>query len=474
MSLSMRIPAKMMEELQSHLFPGDGDEHGAVIAASVLTTERGTRLLAHRLFIAEDGVDYVEGQRGYRMLTAGFVMDSVMQCADLGMAYLAVHCHGGSDRVAFSSDDMASHERGYQALLDIVDGPPVGGLVFARNAVAGDIWLPNGQRHVLEELTVAGRPVDVLRPEPRPKPARADERYDRQARLFGDRGQEILKRQKVGVIGVGGAGSLIVEYLSRLGVGQLLVVDPQRLEPSNMSRVVGSRRRDLRPWLTGKWVPPSVRRYFQERRSRKIDIAERVAREAQSGIEFQGYPNNITASAVADDLRDCDYLFLAADSMQARLVFNALVHQYLIPGIQMGVKVQVNQRSGDIVDLFTVVRPVQPGMGCLWCNGLIIASRLQEEATSDEQRKRQRYVEDDDVLAPSVISLNAMAASRAVNDYLMSTVGLLEKQELFWTREDPSNGEVIREYPRQDADCRECTEAGRLGKGPTRGLPVSK
>lgn len=36
----------------------------------------------------------------------------------------------------------------------------------------------------------------------------------------------------------------------------------------------------------------------------------------------------------------CDYLFLAADSMRARLVFNALVHQYLIPGVQLGSKIR--------------------------------------------------------------------------------------------------------------------------------------
>ena len=36
---------------------------------------------------------------------------------------------------------------------------------------------------------------------------------------------------------------------------------------------------------------------------------------------------------------DCDYLFLAADTMRARLLFNAIVHQYLVPGVQVGAKV---------------------------------------------------------------------------------------------------------------------------------------
>lgn len=471
-NFTLRIAPEMMDQLMGHLFPGDRDEHGAVIAASVVESPTGTRLLAHKLFLAEDGVDYVPGQRGYRMLTADFVMDSVIACADLKMAYLAIHCHGGDDRVGFSTDDLSSHERGYQALLDIVDGPPVGGLVFARNAVAGDIWLPGGARRELAELIVPGRPLRRLYDQPPAAPASADERYDRQARLFGDRGQAILREQRVGVIGAGGAGSLIVEYLSRLGVGELVVADPDLIESTNLSRVVGSRVSDLGEprW---PWLPGFLRSLFMTGPKAKVAIAERLAREAQPGIVFEGVQGDVTDAAVAERFINCDYLFLAADSAQARLVYNALVHQYLIPGVQVGAKAQVEQSSGEVVDLFTVVRPSTPGRGCLWCNGLISPAKLQGEATEAGQRRRQRYVDDDEIAAPSVITLNSMAAARATNDYLMSMLGLLEPGDLTWTREDPRTGEVITEYPRQGTACRECGPEGRFAKGGTAGLPVS-
>ena len=41
-----------------------------MIAAGVAMTGSRCRLLARNLFLAEDGVDYVPGQRGYRMLAA--------------------------------------------------------------------------------------------------------------------------------------------------------------------------------------------------------------------------------------------------------------------------------------------------------------------------------------------------------------------------------------------------------------------
>jgi molybdopterin/thiamine biosynthesis adenylyltransferase len=471
MAVSLRVPEHLMKQLNGHLFPGDDDEHGAVIAASVVDTSRGIRLLAHKLFLAEDGADYVPGRFGYRALTSIFVMNCALECAELGMSYLAVHCHGGNDRVEFSTTDMQSHDRGYQAILDILDGPPAGALVFAKQAVAGDIWFPDGRRAELASLTIPGRPLRVLRAAPLSRPAGVDGRYDRQARLFGDRGQQVLAQLKVGVIGAGGAGSLIIEQLARLGVGELVVIDPDRIEASNLSRVVGSRRRDTRPVLTHRALGNLAQRLAQFRTS-KVKIARRVAVEANPGIQIVGHLADIVDSDVAEQLVDCDYIFLAADSMQARFVFNALAHQYLVPGCQMGAKAQVNSDTGTIVDLFCICRPVTPGSGCLWCNGLISPAKLQEEATSPDQLRRQRYVPDDGVHAPSVITLNAVAASMATNDFLMSVMGLLSDRTLTWTRHDPRSGEYFDEIPRRDATCSECSDHGRLGRGPTRRLPT--
>jgi molybdopterin/thiamine biosynthesis adenylyltransferase len=471
MSVSLRMPEHLMAELRQHLFPGDGDEHGAVVAASVLRTGRGVRLLVHRLFLAEDGVDYVPGNHGYRALTSTFVMDCALECAELGMAYLAVHCHGGSTSVHFSGTDMDSHERGYPAIMDLVNGPPVGGLVFARNAVAGDIWFPDGSRAELDFAVVPGRPVERLTPVPDRSPQGIGETYDRQARLFGDRGQHLLSDLKVGVVGAGGAGSLVVEQLARLGVGELIVIDPDRIEASNLPRVVGSRRGDVRPLLTHPRLGRLGHR-LQSLRTPKVKIAERVARQANRTMRFTGCRANVVEAQTAGMLVDCDYIFLAADSMQARLVFNALVHQYLIPGVQMGVKAQVHAESGQLVDLFCISRPVVPGAGCLWCNELISPAKLQEEATSPEQRRRQRYVDDEDVPAPSVITLNGIATSLATTDFLMSVTGLLSSHELIWTSHDPRTGEFWEYVPRRDSDCSECSAIGRLGRGVTGRLPV--
>lgn len=469
------LPTGLMDRLHDHLFPGDGDEHGAVLAAGVAETASGVRLLARQLFPAVDGVDYIPGQRGYRMLTGEFVRDCVLECAEDNLAYLAVHCHGGSDRVGFSSTDLASHERGYPALLDILDGRPAGALVFARNAVAGDIWLPDRSRVELASARVAGRPIRTLHPEPQPPPD-VDLAYDRQARIFGDRGQALLAAQKVGVIGAGGAGSLLVEYLARLGVGKLVVIDPERIELTNLPRVVGSSRWDAHAWLTRTGRPSLIRQLGQRHATHKVRIAQRLARRARPETAVEPIVGNVADQSVAARLLDCDYLFLAADSMQARLVFNSIVHQYLIPGVQVGAKVQVDKATGEIVDVFSVCRPVTPDLGCLWCNELINPVKLAEEAESDEVRRGQLYVEEATIAAPSVITLNAVAASRAVDDYLFSVTGLLEKNANTWVRFLPRAGDVEFIDPRSDPECSECstTRASRLARGDAARLPTRR
>lgn len=151
----LRMAKPLFDRLMAHLFPGDGDEHGAVVAAGLAQTDAGVCLLARDVFLARDGIDYVPGGTGYRALTTDFVARVSGYCAKAKLGYFAVHCHGGSDSVAFSQIDLQSQRRGYPALLDIVDGPPVGALVFADNAVAGQIWTRDGLFE-LDSLTVIG------------------------------------------------------------------------------------------------------------------------------------------------------------------------------------------------------------------------------------------------------------------------------------------------------------------------------
>lgn len=459
------FPKVLHRKLIDHLFPGDLCEHGAVVAAGLATTSSGTRLLVREVWLAEEPQDYRVGSSGHMGLQASFIHRCITRCRDERLVYLAVHNHGGSGYVAFSPVDLASHERGYRALLDIANGMPVGALVVAEGAMEVDLWKIDGTRSALRDARILGERIERLYSDPQVRLAMeggnvsVQDIYSRQALLFGSKGQSLFKRAKVAVVGLGGIGSLVCEYLARLGVGHLVLIDPDYLESSNFSRVVGAHSEDL---ATGESLAKL-----------KIDIAARVARDAQPGIEIDGVADDFSRLSVANRVLDCDFIFLAADSMRARLVFNAIVHQYYIPGVQLGSKIHIDETFGSVISAFSVIRAVRPGEGCLLCNQLIDPAKLAEEWKSDEERNDQQYGVK--IANPSVITMNAVAAAHAVNEFLFAFTGLRQKEKTLYRRFNHLDQSVAYEHPRKDAHCPECSHSSisRLGLGDARPLPCS-
>ena len=459
-NLQLRIAQYDYERLHAHLFPGDSDEHGAVLKAGLVQDGSQIRLLVREVVPALEGIDYKPGRIGYRVLDAQFIHRQIVSCRDERLVYLAVHNHNSGHQVGFSRIDMESHERGYPALRDIANGMPVGALVFGTHSVAADVWMPDGARLALGEAVVVGPTVQRLYSRPltsdRDTVHRASANsFDRQVRLFGREGQAILADSRVAVIGLGGVGALVSEYLARLGVGRLVLVDPDRIEDTNVSRVVGSTALDVAT------------------KAAKVEVARRVALAAIPPPDVEVVLGDVAADDVARLLRTCDYIFLAADSMRARLVFNALVHQYLIPGVQLGAK--VDSRTGEPLRAWSAIRQVRPGKGCLWCNGLIDSTQLALESKSDEERKAQNY----GVLEsnPSVITLNAVAAAHGVNEFLFDYLAIRPpRADLDYLHLASAGADIPgRAQPRKDKACRECsaTPGSRFAMGDARHLPTT-
>ena len=275
------------------------------------------------------------------------------------------------------------------------------------------------------------------------------------------------------MIGAGGAGSILAELLGRLGVGHIVVVDPDRAEPSNIPRLAGARWLDA-PSILARGPLAILRPATDLLASKKVRISRRVIRRANPRARVTALGMDVSNARAVEALADCDYVFLAADTMIARHVFNALVHQYLLPGAQVGVKVPVDD-DGRVGDVFAVARVVRPDEGCMWCNGLIDPTRLAEESATPEQRHAQRYIEE--VPAPSVITLNSLAASWAANDFLFSLTGLHDESAAravdFYIH--PRGDRVRWNEPRADAACVDCghVKQSRLARGDEARVPTS-
>jgi hypothetical protein len=218
MNLETRMTSRQRQHLLEHLFCGDGEEHGAVLACGVARTGRGVRLLVRQTFLAVDDVDFVASEHAHRALSARFVAETSDYCQEHGYAWLSVHNHGPGDAVGFSDPDRRSHGRLYPSLEQYI-GHPVGALVFADRAAAGEVRL-DGRVTSVRRVTTVGDRIEHMYPRPPASPTKTSTYYDRQVLLFGARGQEILRDMKVVVVGGGGAGSIVSLQLARLRGGR--------------------------------------------------------------------------------------------------------------------------------------------------------------------------------------------------------------------------------------------------------------
>jgi molybdopterin-synthase adenylyltransferase len=109
------------------------------------------------------------------------------------------------------------------------------------------------------------------------------------------------------VPGAGSVGSCVIEQLARLGIGELVTLDYDRIEKKNQNRLYGHRPEDATDRL------------------RKVEVAERQARLAATAEDFK--IRAVVASVVEAEgaalALDCDMLFLCADSHWSRQVLNA-------------------------------------------------------------------------------------------------------------------------------------------------------
>jgi len=254
---------------------------------------------------------------------------------------------------------------------------------------------------------------------------------------------------------------LLIQVLARLGVGAFVIIDPDTVDVSNMSRLPEATLADAYGFLGDTRLGRLARRLGLRGPSLKVALAERIVRGANSDAQVRALACDVAEDAAARELLGCDFIFLAADTMLARDVVNQVAYQYLIPTVQVGSKVVLAPSTGKVEDIYSVVRSLGTSAGCLRCNGLINLGRLSEESVAtSEQRRNQRYIDDPDVAAPSVITLNALGTGWAANDFMQYATGLGRPASGYRILRSLPKGAAAQQFtlqhPDVDPECHVC------------------
>jgi proteasome lid subunit RPN8/RPN11 len=393
-------------ESKWHAFIDGLRSRSDVETAGVILAERlrgGEVLLVRDLIqIPEEG--YLI-RRGDQIRLDPVMLNRITRPArDGGLSVITVHTHPATTHAWFSEADNAGDARLMPSLLNQMLGPH-GSMVIAGdtgNAI-GRVWTDEGGPFPLE-LRQVGKTL---------KSTTMNERqlgepnwFSRQGLALGDTGQAVLRNLHVGVVGLGGTGSVAFCQLAHLGIRRITVVDGDLVEPTNVSRILGASVHDAgRTW--------------------KVDVAARYA--AQLGLEtevvsFRGHLGNDVS---AEDLEGCDVMLSCVDKHLPRALLNRLSYKRAIPLIDMGsaFRVNVDGRITHGVGRVVIVGPDRP---CLACWGHISPDRIRIESLSESDRAREvadGYIAGAEVPQPSVISFNTTVAGAAIVELLRLVTG---------------------------------------------------
>lgn len=143
------------------------------------------------------------------------------------------------------------------------------------------------------------------------------ERYSRQIMVFGIKGQKRLKKSKVLIVGVGGLGSIASFYLVAAGIGELNIVDSERVELSNLNRQILFNTQDI-----GKY---------------KAEIAKERLLKLNPNVVIKTYNRKIDEELANELIPKVDVIVDALDNWKTRILLNKYCVKYEKPLIHAGV-----------------------------------------------------------------------------------------------------------------------------------------
>lgn len=170
-------------------------------------------------------------------------------------------------------------------------------------------------------------------------------RYSRQIFLpeIDIEGQNRLLNSRVVIFGMGGLGSPAGMYLAGSGVGELILVDPDHVELSNLQRQIVHTNDALG--------------------QRKVDSAERTLKALNPDLRVRSYHRALAGDDLDEVVRQADVVVDGTDNFDARFAINAAC-------VRTGralVSAAVVRMEGQ-VSVYRLDRPDSPCYGCLYQN----------------------------------------------------------------------------------------------------------
>ena len=137
------------------------------------------------------------------------------------------------------------------------------------------------------------------------------ERYQRNLGVISPSEQVKLLQSKVAIIGAGGLGGTVLEFLARMGIGKLIIADKDLIVDSNLNRQILSTENNLG--------------------QSKTEFAVKRVKEINSSIEIVGHSVFINSDNVKKIIEGAEVVVDALDNLPSRFVLQKACRDLKIP-----------------------------------------------------------------------------------------------------------------------------------------------
>lgn len=421
----------------------NGCERSVLALIGLSRTSELDRILVRRIIpIPDDAYFHADGGSAWSPLVTGQALSQGIQ---IRAGLLLIHDHPGSQTPRLSLTDRESFNLLLPRCIDLLPSWPHGSVVLGDNwSAGGRVWLPGGPPNEVRDLTRVtwlGSPL-IRRPLPFDLRSPSSPAFSRQVMLIGREGQNLLRKTTIGIVGLGGGGSHVVQQAAHMGFGRLVLIDPDWVEESNLSRLVGA-------------GPADVGRL-------KTEVMSDLIRRINPGVAVVPCAERLPTSWSIKLTKTCDLLVSAVDSYNVRNEVLKVAWRHLLPMIDIGFGATVHKdgASGLVESASGHVHTYIPGGPCVWCSDLVSEDKLADERAG----QAVPYVAG--VAAPQVVHFNGLLASQAMVEAMQLVTGFLPIADRtgFLVYRGVS-GELVRAAPERRQSCPTC--AAELGAGDT-------
>jgi hypothetical protein len=201
--------------------------------------------------------------------------------------------------------------------------------------------------------------------------------------FLGDDSQAVLSGSTIAIVGNCGGGSHVAQQLAHIGVGQIILIDPDTTDLVNLNRMIGSCPTDGR-----EHVPRTA-------------VLKRLIQAINPEVNVIALPQKWQDCAI--HLRGSHIVFGCVDGYQLRGELEAYCRRFLIPYIDVGMDVASLETSYAISG--QVITSL-PSRACMWCMGFLTNNLLAHEAAHyGDAGPRPQVVWPNGVLASAAVGV---------------------------------------------------------------------